>query len=171
MFDQIWPQRKMCICIFKLFCAWWLTFVSVNIWCFLRPAGVQSNLTSKKNVYLHFHALLWLVAFCFSKDGYFFRPTDVQSNLTLEKNVYLHFQALLCLLCMYVVGWKCQSTSQFLVEEVHGHDHMKEALALLVTFDFSKDWVLLINCLLRWGGPWPLSHRRSFGVNTDHLFQ
>ncbi len=35
---------------------------------------------------------------------------------------------------MYLVGWKCQSTSQFLVEEVHGHDHMKEALALLVTF-------------------------------------
>jgi hypothetical protein len=31
---------------------------------------------------------------------------------------------------MDVVGWKCQSTSQFLVEEVHGHDRMKEAFGI-----------------------------------------
>ncbi len=67
-----------------------------------------------------------------------------------ERKIYiLHFQALLCLLCMYVVGWKCQSTSQFLVEEVHGHDPMKEALALLVIFISVKIWGLLINHLLR----------------------
>ncbi len=94
-------------------------------------------------------ALVILVTFYFSKDWCFLGPQMFNQICPQRKIYILHFQALLCLLCMYVVGWKCQSTSQFLVEEVHGHDHMKEALALLVTFDFSKDWVLLINCLLR----------------------